>query len=408
MIKGSDLSEYLEATSAEATIYRATLGISNNQRIDDVKNIILDFFASCTDKKTSFDELFKVLLKRPFGMRTGVITLFIADIIFKMEDLPIIYLNDKEVPVDVGTLNALSRNPKDYFLLVEKSTVDKTNYIRDLMSLFNEFEVYCGNFDRKNTLSKTACLIQSWYRSLPQSSVTFTDPDYEDQDIQSIIQFRKLFSNYSINPRDTLLEKLPNALRKDLTTTVEKVTEIKKNIDGHIHRQKKKAEIILRNELNLSQNDDLCQSLKTWLNNLPAEARHTILSIHTMNIISYIDQLKTHDEEDIVGFISHEITGLYIEDWGKDAEKTLQDGLHDFMNEINNIKHENKQGKKISIASEDGGVEEVYLDYDSNNISSNGQFFKNSLDELLDEYMTIVDNKEKVGILMTAIKDILN
>lgn len=407
MIKGIDFTPYFTASSAEATVYRATVAITNDPRIDQIRDIISRFITDCVGQKIPFSDLFSTLMRQPYGMRLGVIPLFLADTMFRMEDLPVIYLNDKEVPVDAGTFNALAKNPKDYYLFVEKTTAEKTNYIRGLITLFSEFDVYCAGIDKKNSLSRVTCLIQSWYRSLPQSSVTFQSPDYDGQDINAINDFRSLFSGYSINPRDTVLEKLLSALGTDYSSTCKKVAEIKKDIDEHIHRRKKTIENVLRQALMLSDCDDLCQSLKSWLNSLPKAIKQTVFSYHTRMILNYINDLKTHDEEDIIGHIAHELTGTYVEDWNDSTEDSFKKELLSFKNEIETVRTDNDPGQKISISSSDGSIEEVYYKYDDQNISTNGQYFKNALDELMEEYGGMVDHKEKVGILMAIIKDLI-
>ena len=62
-------------------------------------------------------------------------------------------------------------------------------------------------------------MMQSWYRSLPQTSKTFVDPDYEGQDIKRIIAFRKLFTDIYLNPREIIFERLPNIFNPQLLQT---------------------------------------------------------------------------------------------------------------------------------------------------------------------------------------------
>lgn len=93
-------------------------------------------------------------------------------------------------------------------------------------------------------------MMQSWYRSLPQTSKTFVDPDYEGQDIKRIIAFRKLFTDIYLNPREIIFERLPNIFKSAATTdTVAAVQMVKNEIDSHIRFARDAAIKIIRNTL---------------------------------------------------------------------------------------------------------------------------------------------------------------
>ncbi len=406
MLENRDFTPYLKATSAEATIYRATILQSENEDIKRVRDVISEFLAECTDKKTSFGDLIRVLTRAPFGMRMGVIPLFLMDIMLRMDDLPVLYMNDKEVPIEISSINAISKHPDESYLLIEKATAEKTQFIADLANVFNEYQVYCGGVDPRNKLARITCLIQSWYRSLPQTSVVFSRPDYPEQNMDIIYNFRKLFSDYSINPREVLLDKLPIVLGTDILGASQKVAQLRKEIDEHIHLKKKETEQILRTTLRLSTDKDLCESLKTWRDNLNENVFRSVLSYHTENILDYISKLNTHDEESIVGHIAYEITGSYIEDWKDGTEEELQSGIQAFLKELDDAST-NQSDRKVTYVSDDGVSEEKYYRYNANSISPSGQFFKNALDEVMDEYGPMVDKKERLGILMSIVDELL-
>lgn len=409
MLENRDFSEYEKATSAEATIYRSTILQSENEDIKQIRDIISKFLVGCTDKKTSFDGLIRELTRPPFGMRLGVIPLFLMDIMLRMEDLPILYVNDKEVSVEVSSINAITKHPEDNYLLIEKATAEKTKYIEELAKIYDEYLVYCGGVDPRNKLARITCLIQSWYRSLPQTSVTFMKEDYQGQNMEVIYSFRKLFSEYSINPREILLEKLPALLQTGIEKTADEVLKIKKEIDEHIHLKKNNVESIIRSQLSIPSGDDLCESLKAWLTSIDEAIKHNVLGYHTGNIVEYISNLKTHDEESIVSFIAYEITGSYIEDWKDNSEDEFIEGFEAFLNEISEaqVNEKNNADQKIAYTTEDGTIGEKHYKFDANSISPSGQFFKNALDEVMDEYGTMVDKNERLGILMAIVNDLL-
>lgn len=176
------------------------------------------FFAGCVNHKESFDVLVTRLTRAPYGMRRGVLPFYILDSLLRLENMPIIYLNKKEVVLDLETINNIVKHPKDYSLYVELETAQKAEYIHALETLFSDYSEYCREVDKKNRLAKISCMMQSWYRSLPQTSKTFGDPDHDGQDIKSIIAFRKLFTDIYLNPRDIIFERLPKIFKSATTT----------------------------------------------------------------------------------------------------------------------------------------------------------------------------------------------
>ena len=129
---------------------------------------------------------------------------------------------------DKAEVNNIVKHPKDYSLYIELETAQKAEYVHALGNLFSDYSEYCREVDKKNRLARISCMMQSWYRSLPQTSKTFVDPDYEGQDIKRIIAFRKLFTDIYLNPREIIFERLPNIFKSAATTdTVAAVQMVK-------------------------------------------------------------------------------------------------------------------------------------------------------------------------------------
>lgn len=406
MLLNRDLSDYLTASSAEATIYRATIGRTNDDYLAEIKRIIEEFIHSCIGERKSFGLLFNTLEKAPYGMRRGVIPLFLMDIMLRMDDMPILYLNNREITIDADMISSLARHPEEYSLLIEEATAEKQKYISDMLSLFDDFSVYCNNTDARNKLSKVVCLIQAWYRSLPQTSVTYALPDTENDNMDQVNGFRRCFAENSLNPREVLLVKLPQLYNSTLGDLAAKIAVTRKQIDNHIHLIKQQAECALREELHLSAGD-LCQSIHTWVNQLPEAIFKTVVSQQAKNTLDYMKSITTHDEEEIVSHIIQYLTGTYIEDWKHDSLSTFNDALKQFDKEINNVGNSTNIEQKIEYIDEKGNKQEAIYDFSDDAISTSGQFLKNALADAIDEYGSWVDNKEKIGILMSLVKELL-
>jgi hypothetical protein len=243
LLNGRDTTKYETGTSAESTIFRAVmLYTQTDPGIRRAREEIDRFFATCVDAKQSFEIILNTLRQPPFGMRKGVLPFYLLDSLLRLEDTPILYLNSKEVVLDVEAVNNIVKKPQDYYLFIEMDTVQKNQYIHDLEVLFSDYGEYCREVDKKNRLAKVSCMMQSWYRSLPQTAKTFSEPDYEGQDVRSLTAFRRLFTDLYMNPREILLEKIPNIFKTtDYQATYDIVRQARSEIDLHIYSVKRIA-----------------------------------------------------------------------------------------------------------------------------------------------------------------------
>ena len=410
MLHGRLMEKYDNGTSAESTIYRALMiHTKNDENLPLVKNEIIEFIHDSKGKKVPFSKLIGKLTSKPYGMRKGPMPVYILEQLTELEDMPVIYLGKKELAIDATIMANVVQNSKDYYLYVEEETGQKLEYIEGLEKLFEDYGVYCREIEDRNRLSKLTCIIQSWFRSLPQTSSVFRKEDYAGQDIKKIDLFRKLFSG-SVNPREALFDQIPKIFEtNDLSKTLKEVESTKKDIDNHIHILKANAIDVIRNSLSLNSKDDLLRSIKTWYSELPDEIKNSLLSTDSQKLFRALRDVDQSDPEEIAEKLSKEITGFYIEDWNDNTINLFAAGLSQMLNEINDKinKKDNSVEQKIVFLSSKG-KEEVFFDYDPENLSTTGYFFQNALDDIVEEYGESIENSEKIGILMQMIKKLMS
>lgn len=410
LLNGKDISKYDNGTSAESTIFRAVMvHTKNDENMRRVRTELDQFFASCVNQKKSFDIIMTRLTRAPYGMRRGILPFYILDSLLRLENMPIIYLNKKEVVLDLETVNNIVKHPKDYSLYVELETAQKAEYFRALETLFSDYSEYCREVDKRNRLAKISCMMQSWYRSLPQTSKTFEYPDHDGQDVKSIIAFRKLFTDIYLNPREIIFERLPKIFRSATTTdTVAAVQMVKTEIDFHIRFVRSTAIKIIRNTFGFAEEANLQQSLLTWYDNLPEVAKNSIFSARANSLIEYIQAVDTGDADDIASKIVKKTTGMFIEDWKPNFEIKFEEALKEAVDEVLSKEEAVGPSQKILLISDDGTSVERFYDFNAESLSTTANFFKNALEDVMEEYDGILENNEKIGILMDAIKKLIN
>ena len=403
------MEKYENGTSAESTIYRALMiHTKNDESLSLVKNEIISFIHESKGRKAPFSKLIDKLMSRPYGMRKGPMPVYILEQLTKLEDMPVIYFGKKELAIDATIMANIVQNPKDYYLYVEEETGQKLEYIEGLEKLFEDYGVYCHGIEDRNRLAKLTCFIQSWYRSLPQTSSIFMKEDYAGQAIKKIDSFRKLF-NGNVNPREALFDQIPKIFdTNDFSETLNVVRSTKQDLDNHIHILKANTIEVIRNSLSLDSKDDLFRSIKTWYTDLPDEIKNSVLSTDSQKILRALRDVNQSDPEEIAEKLSKEITGFYIEDWNDNTIDIFASGLTQMLSEINDKsnKKENPIGQRIVFLSSKG-KEEVCFDYDPENLTTTGYFFQNALDDIVEEYGESIENSEKIGILMQMIKKLM-
>ena len=410
LLNGRDTTKYENGTSAESTIFRAVmLHPKNDKGLQLAKERIDAFFASCVDKKNSFDAILDILQKPPFGMRKGVLPFYILDSLLRLENTPTLYLNTKEVVLNVETVNNIVKNPQDYYLYIEMDTVQKNQYIHDLENLFSDYSEYCREVDKRNRLAKISCMMQSWYRSLPQTSKVFTEPDYDEQNIRELTAFRKLFTDLYMNPREILFERIPKIFKTtDYQETYKSVQKAKKDVDSHIFSMKEVAVSIIREVFGFTSESDLRQNLFSWYENLPDTAKKSVFTARTESLLNYIKTIPTGNEDDIAGKIVRETTGVFIEDWKSGSEDEFKQGLSAALTEISSKKEDSSDNQqKIMLMGEGGEAIEKFFSYSPDELSSNATFFKSAIDDIMEEYEGVLENSEILGVLIDTIKKLM-
>lgn len=403
-----DPKGYMSGTSAESTIYRAVMAhTANDPNLKRVRAEILSFVHESKGNKVSFSRLFNVLTAPPLGMRRGVIPFFIAEQLTALEDMPVVYQGKREVSIDPQLLANIAASPMEYSLFVEVGTIEKLDYIEGIENLFADHDLYCRDIEKRNRLSKITCVMQAWYRSLPQTSVTYKVPDDGMQDIKMIVRFRKLLAD-NPNPRELIFEKLPKLCGDiDLSGVLEKVVSIKNAIDMHIHSLKKTAEMIVRKELGLPVQDDFYRCLKTWYEEQPDAVKHSVLTSDNQQIFNTIRDLSVRGSEEIVEKISKATVSFYIEDWRDDTVHEFTEKLDGLVSELEDKSGRDDSGIERLKISDGAASEELFYDFDPENISPTGHFFQSALEDILEEYGDALENSEKIGILMNSIRKLM-
>ena len=77
-------------------------------------------------KRVSFQMLYERLQGKDYGVRKGVLPLFLAWKFYLLEGMPVLYLGNKELLITVEVLNNINQFPESYDLYIEKKDMEKS------------------------------------------------------------------------------------------------------------------------------------------------------------------------------------------------------------------------------------------------------------------------------------------
>ncbi len=415
MEKGHDF--VTKGNGPETTIFRVAIkrkGLldgteSNDQNLNEILDVIKNFILSSEEKKKSFSDLYDIFYNAEFkyGLRSGIIPIYLA---LKMKDYLdkiVIYFGEKEVPLSVETLNRINETPNKYFILLEEGSNEKENYIINLDNLFNEYKSKKeAGYSRYTTILES---IQSWIYGLPKYSKDCQIASYNKySNIDfDIIQFRKLLLKFDSNPRDLLLNKLPNKIfnKNSLEQCFTRITVIKNLLDNFIVNTKKYLILETKEIFEKGYKGEFKTALENWYKDLDKDNIEHLYDVNSNAVLKLMPEISKKNDDYIIEKLAKIVTGLSIEDWQDDTVKQYLHDIQEIKDTITNYKKEekikNNHSYNISFFIND---KQVNKSFESTDISVIGKTLYDNIEEAFDDYAESIDVNEKRNILMKLLE----
>lgn len=399
-VLNNDLSLIKSKTSAEATIYKAIVDKKNTPSIKEVLNIINSFVEKSENKKLSFNELYKKLDSKPYCIRKGIIPILLSIALYNYSDIIIIYFMNKEIDLDANNLIKINDNPEKYYILTEKGTTDKIKYLSNLMFIYD-----IPNLDNQRiNLKKLVDGMRRWILSLPRILREYSS-DYNYLNInEKYIIIKNELLRPDINNNEFIYQRLLEIFD---TNNYEEITEFIKDMkqifDNFMDSYCEYVINETKEIFNKNYKGSLNSLLKDWLIDNKLESSNIIFDIKTRELIEYVKELTTHDENDIIEKISKIVTGFYIEDWQPNEINNLKEELQKIINNVKESDQKNVDcSNKITLINGSEKIEK-YLSSDDE-LSALGNTMKNNIEEIINEYGDSLTEQEKISVLIDIMK----
>ena len=401
-VLNDDVSLIKSETSAEATIYNATVKIKENKDIRNIVNIIEKYIKD-TEKtgKRNFEKIYDKLVSEPFGIRKGILPILLAIAIQEYSENVILYYQDREIEVNQNNVSKVFDEPNKYYLYVEKGTEEKLIYIKNMADIFN---CELGKIERNN-IKNIVYTMKSWSLSLPKITRDLVEAD-DIVEEQSFINIKNILLKEDLNVNEFVFEIIPEELNeKKFNVITAKVSLMKEKFDNYVESYIQKQIIKFKEIFSHNSKSNLNSLLSNWYKKIDDELKNTITSLDTKNILEYINQMNTFNDIEIFQRFSEILLGYSVEDWDSNSSKVFFEKINNIIEEVKNLKKVDNSDKEVVEIKL--GNDEIKKYINATEVSPLGNTLKNNIEDSIDEYGNSISESEKIKILLDLIKKYL-
>ena len=411
ILSKKDTLDFYAGTNQEATIYRALFDKSevkifeSDKGMDEINGLIDEFISSCYDNRTNFSEIISKLTSEPYGMRMGVLPIYLAKVMTNRKEDLIVYFANMEVQVSPEIIVNVCERAEEYSLFVSKADTDKENYIEKLNTLF---EVGNSRALTENRIKNIVLCMQRWFRALPQISrnvAGISDYDGSEQLKHNLKAFKKMMQKVDLNPYEILFINIPEVCgTEDLTSTYEAIVECKNAFESYLTWAIERTISGIYAIWDERRKLDLYHMLKEWYEKQSNLSKQGLHSGGVTNLMSCIEKLDVYADEDVAQKLVKSVTNVYIENWLDDAYESFVNELESIKFEVEQIKEKKSEGKSLLsfVGSKGEKIEKYYEKADE----GTGTVLRNIIEDTLEEYDDISVN-DRVAILLEMIEKII-
>ena len=423
LLAKESFASYSKGTSAEATIFRAVFQktgvipkedengknfITMEEGVREILQVIDEFIQSAGGEKQRFSQLYEKLQGKKFGVRKGVLPLYIVYCISKWEDTPVISLENREVKVEAKTFENINQSPESYYLYMEQESVEKETYLRGLEELFldcDEREYTKKKFYRMQMISDG---IYAWFCSLPQCARNYMPEGKTKAQQKGIQRFKNMFSKLDRNAREILMESLIEAYEAESYAVVlSEIASLKKELDRYILQLTEKTVEITRQLFGLSKQEDLKQGLQSFFQKQRGNGIQYVYSRQTNELIGNVLRLETHHEKEIVEIISKTLLDLFLEDWKEKSLDQYLEKLQSIRDEIEKTALQEKQEESNRIVFTDSLGNEVERYFRMEEEDGSSEFLRNEIESALEDFGDCLETNQKISVMVRMIEKLL-
>lgn len=382
------------ATSAEGTIYDSfKSSIENNY---DIINEIKSWFLNNDNSKLELSTLVSKLKNAPYGMRDGVIPLYVAKaisdlLVINNDIIKTIILYNRELEIQMNAINLCKAllYPEQYNISFAEINHDKILMINDLMSLFS-----CKASDNfSDNVLNLVNAIKNHIQNLPPIIIKTSKSENVLNLSVFAIKFKDEFLKHNLNIHESLLIKLPKLLNSSIREVSKNIKTILEEYDKKIDKYYQETIVKVINAFG-SEMDSIKSTYDIWKAQY-SQIKDVIFENREKALYKAFEVVK-YNNKDAINLLSYALCNCTVDDWNSQKETEFMSVLESFINKVYNY-DENSVSKQ---------------DFNDNNdtveISQLGKTLYSNLTEMIEEYGSSLSNEEKASIIKKILNDLID
>lgn len=395
----------------------------SDDKIRELLLIIQNFFTESSNiNGKNFRDLYDMLTlpQYGYGIKKGVIPIYIAVVMHSFKKYMIVKTKDNEINISVDLLNSINETPEKFTVYMEDWSEEKTRYIELLSNLFSDYVI-----EREkdyNTFSYVVLAMSRWYMDLPKyarSLKTIYKGKDANRDLKlskSQMKFINSLKNPDINAREYLFKDLVKIFdySEFSINIVDNVKSVKSQFDNAkielIEQLIIDIKIIFSRTSN-NINATLSSVIKDYIESLKPQ---TLVHLYPNGEDKILSLMKTIGNDDVMFIerLGKAVTDLRINDWNREIVTIFITELENFKQSIEEFDRNvtmskintgnNIQGYRISFPDENGN--EIVKTFDKIEYSNRAKLLYNEIANALEEMGQSVSEGEKRQILISFIE----
>ena len=380
IILGINNNNYSD-TSPEMTIFK-----SFEKSLEINANIITEITAyiinNQVNNRIKVHDIYSYLKSKPYGMRRGIMPLFIAKVIANINtsDKAVVLFNKNlEIPVNTANIDLALTDDK-YELSFLEYTMDSYNAIRSLC----ESLVVKKSDNLAEMVKDLIDYLRNDFYSFDQiiSQTTTRDNLIELSDTE--LRYKDLIRNNDLNSFTVLFEELPVLFEDNISNLPKKILDIRQSMI-------RKADNYYNNLIDFTKKafkttDDIKNG---FINLLSMNNLNNIVLPNKYNQIYETLNKANHDDNITIKQLAIVITKSNITNFNVQKDELYKETLTEFIKYLENYNNNN--------------------DVIESNVSLSplAETLLSSLEDVLNEYGDSINKEEKIKILNALIKEVV-
>jgi hypothetical protein len=354
----------------------------------------------------SFNQLFDVLRWEPYGLRPGVLPVFLAIALRDLRKQILIRdQNGIEVPLDAELIEAIAKKPADYSVETMGLDDGKESYLKSLCRLFAEF--LPGDGMTYNHAYPIAAAMKRWFVNLPRFTRECRMHSPAARSLSRVLSIPMADSSELLFRRIPELVSGEAEFKEDeVKAYVEEIGKVKKELEVHLRSVRAQLEGYCIQVFGWTSKDgSLASAVKEWYSGLSHKAKTYAFSGTPLKIVEVAKSIDAGSSGSVLEELIHLVVGLDLADWSDEVRIRFENELREAIESIKGIDLGTVPSlhQRVSFPEENGVVSERF--FPRVEVSELGSLLYSQIQSALDGFADAIPLDEKRQVLLNLLKD---